>query len=56
MFLSVQLEGRRQRILDAARDIFTLRSITATKMSDIAEQAGLSRLRLKDRMPPYRQK
>jgi len=35
-------EEKRQRIVDAAREIFTLRGVTATKMSDIAAAAGLS--------------
>jgi len=35
-------EEKRQRIVDAARQVFTLRGVTATKMSDIAAAAGLS--------------
>ncbi|MBH5319127.1 TetR/AcrR family transcriptional regulator [Paenibacillus sp. GSMTC-2017] len=37
-----QREERRKQIMDAARYVFTKRGVAATKISDIAAQAGLS--------------
>ena len=37
-----QREERRQQIIDAAKQVFTKRGVAATKMSDVAKEAGLS--------------